>query len=280
MLEPIDFKNATAPQQFVSSLKESGFAVLENHPILVEKFNQLYQAWQQFFESKDKYNYPFDKALQAGYLPAEEAETAKYTDVRDLKEMFHFYYYRNRCPEQLHDLTEAMYFKLRDLAGSLLGWLQDYSPAEVTAKFSETLPSAFSGSKNHCYRVLYYPALPEEYPPEAKRAAEHEDINLITVLPASNQAGLQIKLKNGEWLDVPYGHNYIVINAGDMLQEMTDHYYPSTTHRVLNPVGEAAKQPRISTPLFCHPREEVVLSDKHTAASYLHERLTEQGLLA
>ena len=36
---------------------------------------------------------------------------------------------------------------------------------------------------------------------------------------------------------------------------------------------------RISLPLFLHPRPDVVLSGRHTAKSYLHERLTELGVI-
>lgn len=56
-------------------------------------------------------------------------------------------------------------------------------------------------------------------------------------------------------------------------------YYRSTTHQVINPEGEAAKQPRLSMPLFLHPDDEVRLSEQHTARSYLMERLQELGLI-
>ncbi len=78
---------------------------------------------------------------------------------------------------------------------------------------------------------------------------------------------------------VPCDPNWIIVNAGDMLQECSGHYYPSTTHRVLNPTGEDAKKSRLSMPLFLHPRDEVVLSKRHTAESYRAERFAEIGLM-
>ena len=57
-----------------------------------------------------------------------------------------------------------------------------------------------------------------------------------------------------------------------------DSYYPSTTHRVVNPENHIANDSRYSMPLFLHPRNEVVLSDKYTAGKYLEERLQEIGL--
>jgi isopenicillin N synthase-like dioxygenase len=113
----------------------------------------------------------------------------------------------------------------------------------------------------------------------AIRAAAHEDINLITVLPAANEPGLQVKNKQGEWMDVPSDFGNIIINIGDMLQEASGGYFPSTSHRVINPEGTDKTKSRISLPLFLHPNPEVVLSERHTADSYLMERLRELGVI-
>lgn len=64
-----------------------------------------------------------------------------------------------------------------------------------------------------------------------------------------------------------------------MLQEASGGYFPSTSHRVINPKGADMSKSRISLPLFLHPRPDVVLSGRHTAKSYLHERLTELGVI-
>ena len=61
-----------------------------------------------------------------------------------------------------------------------------------------------------------------------------------------------------------------------MLQECSRGYYPSTTHQVINPTGENVS--RLSMPFFIHPRDEVKLSDRYTAKSYLEERLKQLGL--
>ena len=89
---------------------------------------------------------------------------------------------------------------------------------------------------------------------------------------------MQVLSKSGDWIDVAGGHGNIIVNSGDMLGECSDGYYRATTHRVVNPEGEAAKQARLSMPLFLHPRDEVVLSKRHTASSYRAERFKELGL--
>ena len=62
-----------------------------------------------------------------------------------------------------------------------------------------------------------------------------------------------------------------------MLKIASNNYYPSTTHRVINP-DLNSNVSRYSMPLFLHPRDEVKLSTEHTAGSYLNERLREIGL--
>jgi hypothetical protein len=47
---------------------------------------------------------------------------------------------------------------------------------------------------------------------------------------------------------------------------------------VVNPTGEGASKSRVSLPLFLHPRDEVVLSERYTAGAYLAERLRELGV--
>ena len=106
----------------------------------------------------------------------------------------------------------------------------------------------------------------------------HGDINLITVLPAGSQSGLQLQMQSGKWMDVQCEPEWIVINSGDMLNECSAGYYPSTIHRVINPKGDATRLPRYSMPVFIHPRDEVKLSDKYTARRFLDERLMEIGL--
>ena len=101
---------------------------------------------------------------------------------------------------------------------------------------------------------------------------------LLTILPAATAAGLQVVGKDGEWHDVPCDFGMLIVNIGDMLQEASQGYFPSTIHRVMNPAGSNAHVSRLSLPLFLHPKPEVVLSKRHTAQSYLDERLRELGM--
>lgn len=275
----IDFRSPTAAKEFVESLHQTGFAVLYNHPIIEANISELYQQWQHYFEQDAtiKAEHEVDPATQYGWVPPRIAEVAKGAKVKDVKEFYNFYK-EGTCPQELKHITENLYYKLLGVGSMLLEWIQAETPSTVTSHFSEPLPDMIKGSESNLFRINYYPGLTGEEEEGAVRAADHTDIDLITVLTAGTSAGLQALEKGGKWHDIPCEHGNLVINTGDMLNECSSSYFPSTVHRVLNPTGPDANQVRMSCPLFIHPRNEVVLSDNHTGASYLHERLVELGL--
>ncbi len=270
----VDYEAPNAAQQFVQSLRDTGFGVLKNHPIQSSTLTAMYKHWADFFAGNEKETFLFDADKFDGFFPTRLAETAKGHSVRDLKEYFHYYPW-GRCPDALKTANQDYYDQAVTFAAQLLGWVEENTPADVATRYKEPLSTMIQGSEQSLLRVLHYPPLPENREPDAIRASAHEDINLLTVLPAANEPGLQVLAKNGEWLDVPCDFGNLIINIGDMLQEASGGYFPSTTHRVINPEGMDAGRSRISLPLFLHPRPDVVLSDRYTAGEYLTERLNE-----
>ncbi len=277
-LETIDYRAADSAKRFVESLRETGFGVLSNHPIDKELVESIYTEWQAFFNSDAKNEFMFNRETHDGFFPASISETAKGHTVKDIKEYYHVYPW-GRIPDSLRTNILAYYEKANALASELLEWIETYSPDEVKAKFSIPLPEMIADSHKTLLRILHYPPMTGDEEMGAIRAAAHEDINLITVLPAANEPGLQVKAKDGSWLDVPSDFGNIIINIGDMLQEASGGYFPSTSHRVINPEGTDKTKSRISLPLFLHPNPSVVLSERYTADSYLMERLRELGVL-
>jgi isopenicillin N synthase-like dioxygenase len=147
---------------------------------------------------------------------------------------------------------------------------------------------------NSVLRLLHYPPLAGATD-GAIRAGAHEDINLITLLLGAEEAGLELLGKDGEWITVAPPEGAMVINIGDMLQRLTNHVLPSTTHRVRNPSAERAAHSRYSMPFFLHPRGDFPIAtlpqcissdlpnrypEPILADDYLQERLREIGLSA
>lgn len=275
----VDYRSPDAPKLFAKSLHETGFAVLKNHPISHGLIDDTFKDWKTFFSnpSDQKLRYKYDPKLQSGYFPF-RTENAKGYSQKDLKEFYHLYVW-DKLPETVPNRTWEMFHSMTKLASELLQWIEDESPADIRQSFSMPLNKMIVDSKEVLLRPIHYPPLSGGEEEGAIRAAAHEDINLITLLPAASAPGLQVKDNQGKWLDIPCDPGQIAINAGDMLQMASKGYYRSTTHQVVNPRGPEAKLPRYSMPLFLHPRPDVRLSESHTAGSYLNERLREIGLL-
>ena len=271
-----NYKDETAPREFTRSLRQTGFSVLTDHPIDMSLIETVYSEWAAFFGSNKKDKYLFDPTKQDGYFPF-MTENAKGQSIKDLKEFFHIYSW-GRYPEELSNNTKNLYDQLIELTSTLLGWIQEHTPEDVRSLFSIPLPEMIVDSKTNLLRIIHYPPLNGNEQDGAIRGAAHEDINLITLLVAGTQPGLQVKDTYGNWHDVSCDPGCLAINTGDMLQEASKGYFPSTTHQVINPGNNIENESRFSMPLFLHPRDEVVLSDSYTARSYLDERLQEIGL--
>jgi isopenicillin N synthase-like dioxygenase len=276
-LTALDFQSADCDQQFVASLRDIGFAVLKNHPLDMTLVNTIYDEWRAFFSTDRKFEFELNKDTQDGYFSLQNAESAKGMAMKDFKEYFHYYTW-GQCPAELRGHLQQYYAAAHELTATLLGWVESHSPTDVAKGYSEPLSNMIKDSQVTLLRVLHYPPM-ELGLGDTTWAAAHEDINLLTILPASDAPGLQVQQRNGEWLDVPSDANQLIVNIGDMLQEASSGYFPSTSHRVVTPAGTDNRAGRMSLPLFLHPRPEVVLSDRYSAGSYLHERLTELGVI-
>lgn len=259
--------------KLIKSLRDTGFAVIVNHNISKELVTKMYNNSLMMFSNEFyKSAYLHDETSQSGYFPF-KSENAKNAQHKDLKEFWHIF--GNRfldCPVETWDATEEYFEKAEEMGLALLDVIEKLTPSMNSVEWSQNTYN----SKTTLLRLLYYPPIENALEGEI-RAAEHEDINLITLLPFATTAGLEVKDNEGNWHRVETEQdNAIIINVGDMLQELTNGYYKSTTHRVVNP--EDATKSRYSMPLFIHPQDDFLLSDRYTAKEYLDERLKEIGL--
>lgn len=276
-----------SPEEFrsnlVNSLRNTGFAVITGHGIPSWYFENCYQQWEGFFKGSEtwKPRFTFKKDEQHGYFPM-KSEKGKDAKVADLKEFYHYFGNRNQdlppLPVDLEPDTQMAFKELENLAIHLLNIIENATPKDVNT-CDRSWSESVNKSESTLLRILHYPPLGPDAEEGAVRAAAHEDINFITLLPAATQPGLEVKDLDGNWLAVDVkDSNSIIVNVGDMLQEATGGYFKSTTHRVVNPEG-SNNVSRFSMPLFLHPHGETRLSQRHTAHSYLMERLKELGLI-
>ncbi len=227
----INFNLDSAKKDFVKSLSETGFAVIENHDIDSNLILDVYSEWKAFFNSENKNKYLFDYEKQDGYFPY-KSENAEGYSTKDLKEFFHIYRW-GRYPSIMTDKTKMLHSDLLKLGARLLDWLDNLAPDDVRCRFSMKLSDMIKGSGQNLLRVIHYPPIKNNDTLDgAIRAGAHTDINLITILIA--EPGLQVIDSSGNWIDVELPKNSIVVNIGDMLQEASGGFYKSTVHRVIN----------------------------------------------
>jgi isopenicillin N synthase-like dioxygenase len=277
-VKTVRYDSPTAARDFTQSLLETGFAVLTHHPVAPGLIESTFGEWADFFASEAKHAATYDPQTQVGYFPF-RSENAKGYSQKDLKEFYHHYPTRKELPANTRAYTPQLFDALSSLGAELLQWVEANTPAEVRQKFPMRLSDMITDSADVLLRVLHYPPLTGVEEDGAVRAAAHEDINLITLLPAATAPGLEVKDMQGNWHEVSCDPGMIVINSGDMLKATSQGYYPSTTHRVVNPRGAEARKSRYSMPLFLHPRRDAQLTSEMTAGQYLDQRLREIGLL-
>ncbi|MDX1977821.1 MAG: 2OG-Fe(II) oxygenase family protein [Pseudanabaenaceae cyanobacterium bins.68] len=273
MLERIDYRSIHAAAALSQSLQQTGFAILHDHPIPLDLIAQVYGEWRDFFASELKYQYLFEREQQTGYFPF-QLERAKDSQAADLKEFYHLYQ-GHSLPLGMSNASGQLFDALIDLGSELLGWINQ----NLTDALKHlNLPEMIRDSDQHLLRILHYPPLVDR-PTDSIRAAAHEDINLITLLPAATASGLEILDRQGHWQAIASNPQDLIINVGDMLQLATNFELKSTTHRVVNPNSpEDLAKSRYSLPMFLHCRKDVRLSADYTASSYLQERLQQIGL--
>ncbi len=290
-------------QEIGKAYEEIGFVAVRNHGIDEKLIADFYARVRDFFAlpTEEKAKYEIEGiGGQRGYTSFGK-EHAKHRKAGDLKEFWHFgqfvedndpikeIYPENvnvaEVPEFLPKGKEA--FQTFEKTGrKLLSAIALYLGVE------ENFFDPYIHNGNSILRPIHYPPIvnPE---PDAVRAGEHEDINLITLLVGASADGLQVLNKKNEWVSVTSIENHIVVNVGDMLQRLTNNKLRSTTHRVVNPPKEKWHEDRYSIPFFLHPRPDMPLNclpecidENHpkqyediTAGEYLNERLKAIGLL-
>lgn len=298
-IKKIPYASKTFFQDITTSLVETGFAIITNAPVNHEIINLSYDEWKGFFASESKRTYMFDPRSQFGYFPV-GTENAKDQAQPDPKEFFHLYH-GYQMPDSIPtQYTQILFELLEQLGQEVLANIDAFYTMSKSQYFNKNrgelvlpeetdlvvegyrplmLANISHNSPNTLLRVLHYPALSQEViaAGQLSRAAAHEDINLITLLPVSTAPGLQVQDRENNWYSVGGDPGDIIINAGDMLQYMTQGQIKSTTHRVVTPKGFGDK-PRYSIAVFMHAKPETMIADGKTAGEFLDERLKAIGI--
>ena len=290
---------ATFAASIGHSFEDYGFAIVRDHGISQALIDRAEEQARAFFALPEavKRSYLVPGGGGARGYTAFGVETAKGAQAHDLKEFWHVgrelaasHRFRalmadNIWPSELpgfretfltlYDAFDAVGVKVLRAIARYLAIDEDY--------FTDTVRDG-----NSVLRLLHYPPQPTPTGQHI-RAGAHEDINTITLLLGAEEAGLELKTKDGRWIPVSPKQGELVINIGDMLQRLTNGRLRSTSHRVVNPAPDRASHARFSMPFFLHFRPDFLIEalpgtigegeqpkwPPITAHDYLAERLRE-----
>ena len=73
----IDCNDPDAGTRFVTSLHETGFAILKNHPVEPDEISRMYDVWQQFFASEAKHDFAAQRGDMHGYYATNDASGSR-----------------------------------------------------------------------------------------------------------------------------------------------------------------------------------------------------------
>ena len=279
---------------FVDELHESlatyGFVGLVGHGVSDERVMRCEAATRELFalplSVKQRHETPED-GRQRGYTGL-GVEHARDASVADLKEFWHVgrdgvpELSANQFPDEVPGFANValdLFSALDELALTLLDAI-----ARGLSLPADWFTSRVIGG-NNVLRLIHYPPVGPDIPAGAVRAAAHEDINLITLLPVASEPGLEIRTHEGGWVAVSPPPGTIVLDTGDMMQLVTGGRMPATTHRVVNPPFSRADRPRYSMPFFVHPRPTVRLDPIDggppgpMSEEFLLQRLRQTGVI-
>jgi len=255
-----DYYSKNRHQQFINDLRvamqDIGFVAIINSRVDKQILDQAYAAAKTFYAQPLEFKLLGNDPKLNGQRGYVQSETAKGQVKKDYKEFYHiardypaqinqkFGYPVNIWPAE-DGFKPAMQQLIIEL---------DKYVADIEAALAESIgekPEFFTAMTRHgtyLLRSIHYPANP---PADSIWASAHTDIDLFTILPRATADGLQLLNSKDEWVDVVVPDNAFIINAGDMLQNITNGVYKSAKHRV---VSNKKNIERYSMVAFIHPR--------------------------
>lgn len=249
-----------------AACRETGFFYVAGHGIPAGYLDDMFAATKAFFAQDDaeKAALSIEKSEHNRGYVAHQGEQLEASRPADLKEAFNIGL--ELAPDDPDLLADVPFRGTNQWPGALPGWRDRMlSYYETMLGLADKLHRAFAldlGADEAFFapfmerplavlRLLHYPpvAQPDTSDGAAIGAGTHSDYGMLTLLLQEKVSGLQVRRRDGTWMDAPVIPNTFVCNIGDMLMRWSNNVYVSTPHRVINHPSED----RYSIAMFCDP---------------------------
>ncbi len=263
-----------------AACRDTGFVVVRGHGVPPRVIEAAFAAGFAFFDAPDTVKLsavPPDGRVR-GYTPLlrqQLAASLRQHTPPDLFERFRMGPFD--LPDDAYHAARAQgWFAPNVWPDGVPGFrtaLQDYYramealAADLMQLFARALglpPDFFAASIDRHISSLclnHYPALTAAPAPGQLRAGEHTDYGSLTIVAPSDAPGrLQIRVRDGQWVEVDPPAGHFVVNIGDLMAQWTNDRWVSTLHRVGLPDDAAgARARRLALVFFHQPNDDALV---------------------
>ncbi|GMH17422.1 hypothetical protein Nepgr_019263 [Nepenthes gracilis] len=247
---------------------EWGLFLIVNHKIPSEVIEKLQRVGKEFFElpqhEKEVYAKPAGCKSMEGYGTKLQKEVEGKKAWVD--HLFHKiwppslinYQFWPKNPPSYREANEQYTNYLREVADKLLKYLSLGLGLE-----EHEMKEAIGGDNlEYLLKINYYPPCPR--PDLALGVAAHTDLCTMTLLVPNDVPGLQVS-RDGQWFDVKYIPNALIVHIGDQIEIFSNGKYKAVLHRTT----VNRQKTRMSWPVFLEPPSDQVIGP--------HPKLVDQG---
>jgi len=261
--------------------RDIGFLIIDGHGVDPAVTAAAFEAAFGFFDAPDAVKLsavPPDGRVR-GYTPMHRQALARSLEQDTPPDLFERFrmgafdlpdddYHRQRVagwfapnvwPTARPDLRVALeryYRAMEDLAADLMR-LFALALHLPEAYFQDKIDRHISSLCVNHYPAPCGPPLPEQW-----RAGAHTDYGSLTIVAPTVAPGcLQVRRRDGAWLEVQPQPGQFIVNIGDLMAQWTNDRWVSTLHRVGNPPpGSEASSRRLSLVFFHQPNDDAMVA--------------------
>ncbi|KAL2892210.1 Gibberellin 20-oxidase-like protein [Bienertia sinuspersici] len=226
-------QNPSSLSSLLEACKEWGFFQIINHGISEELYSKLCSFSRQLF------SLPSDTKIKLGPSSSVKSYTPRFIAspfYEGLRVVGPDFFSSAECSgrvlfgnesNEFSEVVQEYGVKMTELSRQILEAIL-MSLGDGFKKFYET---EFMKSYGYLRIINYAP--PEPSQEEVEGLGKHTDMSCMTILYPDDVSSLQVRSKEGKWMDIEPCEGSLVVNLGDMLEAWSNGRLRSSEHRVV-----------------------------------------------